>query len=440
MANLQFTFKTDWGPLEGMEGDSFFHQDNLFIVAEGLGGDYGGKIARDISCRVISDSFFKYISEIHAPAEAIIQALIDANQAFIDEAKKLDSKIAASVSVVYIENHIMYFSHLGDSRVYCIQGSKINQLTRDHTLQEEAPIAPPKSNDSRIMQALTEGLGINQQPNIEVKKYPLERRDLVILTTDGFTSRISNKEILRYSQKYRNIETMSHNILELAWKKGGNQDMTLGIIRYGVFSRATKALITAYTSFALVIVLVFVWYLAQFGGDKTGTESTIAGKKVASTLDEPKQDRPQAEIINKQTKKIKKPTPTAPSIKGEKSIADVNVEHINVFLEKWKSAWENTAGNVQNMNQYISLYSKDFLSRGMNRDAWKKDKRSKGSRKKWIRVGIDRLKISEPSADNTITVSFFQKYSSSNYSSQSNKVLILRKENNEWKIYREISD
>lgn len=440
MANLQFTFKTDWGPQEGIEEDSFFHKDNLFIVVEGLGGDYGGKIARDISCQVISDSFFKNMSEIQAPAEAITQALLEANQAFIDEAKRLESKIAASVSVVYIQDHIMYFSHLGDSRIYCIHGSKINQLTRDHTLQEEAPIAPPKSNDSRIMQALTEGLGINQQPNIEVKKYPLERRDLVILTTEGFTSRISNKEILRYSQKYRNIETMSHNILEMAWKKGGNQGMTLGIIRYGVFSRATKAIITAYTSFALVIVLVIVWYLSQFGGQKIGTESTITVKKEESILDEQKQARPQTEVIVKQTKKIQQPTPPAPLIKEEKSVSAANVERINAFLEKWKSAWENTAGKAPNMNTYISLYSKDFLSGGMNRDAWKKDKLSKGSRKKWMRVGIDRIKISEPSKDNTIKVSFFQKYSSSNYSSQSNKVLILKKENNEWKIIREISD
>jgi serine/threonine protein phosphatase PrpC len=440
MANLHFTFKTDWGPLEGMEGDSFFYKDNLFIVVEGLGGDYGGKIARDISCRVISDSFFQHMSEIHAPAEAITQALLETNQAFIDEAKRLESKIVASVSVVYIQDHIMYFSHLGDSRIYSIHGSKINQLTRDHTLQEEAPIAPLKSNDSRIMQALTEGLGINQQPNIEVKKYPLERRDLVILTTDGFTSRISNKEILRYSQKYRNIETMSHNILELAWKKGGNQGMTLGIIRYGVFSRATKAIITAYTSFALVIVLVVVWYLAQFGGQKTGTEKTITASKVQQTLKEPKKDRPQTEITNKQTKKIIKPAPLTPVVKEEKSISDVNNKSINAFLEKWKSAWEKTAGKAPNMNTYISFYSRDFLSRGMNRDAWKKDKSSKGSRKQWIRVGIERIKISEPSEDNTVKVSFFQKYSSSNYSSQSEKVLILKKENNEWKIYREISD
>jgi protein phosphatase len=440
MANLKFSFKTEWALHEGMEGDSFFHKDNLFIVVEGLGENQGAQLARELSCRLISDSFFNTMSDIHAPAEAMTQALLDANQAFIDEAKKFDGKIAASVGVVYIENHIMYFSHLGDARVYCVHGSKINQLTRDHTLQEEAPIAPPKSNDSRIMQALTEGLGINQHPNIEVKKYPLERRDLVILTTDGFTSRISNKEILRYSQKYRNIENMSQYILELALKKGGKQDMTLGIIRYGVYSRATKAIITAYTSFGLVIVLVLVWYLTQFVGQKTETDHPIIVKKVQPTLDEPKQDKPRSGIIAKQMKKITQPTPTPPSIKEKKAISDVNVENINGFLEKWRSAWENTAGDNQTMGQYISLYSKDFRSGGMNRKAWERDKRGKGSRKKWIRVAIERIKISEPADDDTVRVSFFQKYSSSNYSSASNKVLILKKENNEWKIFREISD
>lgn len=434
MANLQFSFTTDWGPLEGTEVESFFHQDNLFIVVEGLGGDYGGKIARDLACRLISTSFFKYMAEVPAPAEAMTKALMDANQTITEEARKLDSKMAAAVSVVYIQNHIMYFSHLGDSRVYSIHGTKINQLTRDHTLGEEVSMVHSEPHDSRMMKALTQGLGITDQPTIEVKKYPLERRDLIILTTDGFTSRISNKEILRHSQKYRNIENMSRNILALARKKGARGDMTLGIIRYGVFSRTTKSIIAAYTSFALVIVLVFVWYLAQFGEDKAGTET---GGTVRT--EQPLSNHP--DRLKQQTaSEITKPIASQPVAEEEKVKPAVEVDSIHAFLGSWKSAWENTAGEARDMDRYIFFYSRGFVSRGMNRETWARDKGRKGSRKKWIRVELDRIKIAERSKDHTVRVGFLQKYSSSNYSSTSNKILILRREKSRWKIYREISD
>ena len=75
MSNLQIAFKTDEGRYDGKVEDSFLYKDNLFIVADGVGGEYLGETAKELSCQVIDKSFFAHLSKGYFPGEALIFAL-----------------------------------------------------------------------------------------------------------------------------------------------------------------------------------------------------------------------------------------------------------------------------------------------------------------------------------------------------------------------------
>jgi len=156
------------------------------------------------------------------PGYAIIHALRKANEGVHKERAKLGRKMAVSVSVVYVRDRVMYFTHLGDSRIYCLQDGKLNQLTRDHTLKEEDGFEKDRFSDPRLMKALTEGLGIHQLPSIKVKKFPLRQKDLILMTTEGLTTHVSNREILDLSSKAKDPEKLCNQLIDLASKKGGD--------------------------------------------------------------------------------------------------------------------------------------------------------------------------------------------------------------------------
>ena len=99
MRNLDYTFKTNINSHDREKGGSFFHRNNLFIVAEGLGGDSPGETAREQAFRIIPEAFFSHLSENKSPADAIIYALEEANKGIMEESLRLDEKMAASVSV-----------------------------------------------------------------------------------------------------------------------------------------------------------------------------------------------------------------------------------------------------------------------------------------------------------------------------------------------------
>lgn len=109
-------------------------------------------------------------------------------------------------------------------------------------------------------------------------------------------------------------------------------------------------------------------------------------------------------------------------------------ETVSQFLASWAGAWEASAGENGRIDPYISHYSSQFQDGDMDLAAWKADKALKNSRKEWIRIGIDNVRVSEPAADGTLEVRFLQAYESSNYADQTEKTLTLVPEEGKWKI------
>jgi len=121
--------------------------------------------------------------------------------------------------------------------------------------------------------------------------------------------------------------------------------------------------------------------------------------------------------------------------KGEPAAGEPEAkETVSQFLASWAGAWEASAGEIGRIDPYISHYSSNFQDGDMDLAAWKADKALKNSRKEWIRIGIDNVRVSGPAADGTVAVRFLQTYESSNYADQTEKTLTLVPEEGTWKI------
>ncbi len=449
MKSIRYTFKTHLGSQGRENGESYFHRNNLFFIVEGVGGEYLGEIARERAFSTIPDTFFRRLSEDNSPADALIDALKDANGAILAERARLGEKMAASISIVFIRDKIMYFTHLGDSRVYSIQGGELNQLTKDHTLKEEDPFAEKKYDDPRTLRALTQGLGIHEDPSIEVKKYPLHQKGLIVMTTEGLTERISNREILWMSRKTKDPKRLVNGLIDLTKRKGGNNHITVGIIRFGGISRGFRNILLAYSVFFIIALIFFGSYFLENGGEDIEkemidkTESLKGGK---SKQEEPtsilSEKAPPA--VEKTGEKVTLPLQKITNVRAridqrDEAIGEKIHKQMEDFIKNWKTAWENTVGAGGDLEKYISFYSDEFQGNNLNRKQWKEDKARKGKAKRWIRLEFSDIKITGPMEDGRMEIRFSQNYRSSNFSVKSDKLLVLKKEGGGWKIIREKS-
>jgi len=112
------------------------------------------------------------------------------------------------------------------------------------------------------------------------------------------------------------------------------------------------------------------------------------------------------------------------------SIKNAEKEAVQKFILDWKHYWES-----KDLENYMSCYSKEFTSLGMNWYQWKNYKMRLNDR--YHRIS---LSFSDPHItlkDNEATVSFKQYYQSDDYSDYGIKSLNLKKENGNWKIFVE---
>ena len=450
MKNIDYSFITHFERQNLEKERHYIHHDKLFVIIDGVGRDYLDSKATNLAYTAILEIFFRVLGENNSPADAILSCLKQANRAILEERIKIKEKMAASVCILFIDDRIMYFSHLGDARIYSFQDNELNQLTRDHTLREEDPFAEKRYNDPRALQALIKGLGIHEEPDIYIKKYPLEKKGFIILTTERLTERITNRDIYWLFKKIDNPKKLVKSIVELFNRKGGDERFSLGIIRYGVLPKWLKKILSIYLVFFLFIIAVVGVYFMKYNDHNIPDETTsmtqpiiveditinqpeLGLQKISSQSEERAVVR-QPIIVNKENDSSNE----KPALPGKESIGDISDE-IHLFLNEWKIAWEMSAGEKGNITEYISFYSNDFRSGRLNKSEWSLDKSRKNSRKKWIRVELFDINISNPDKNNQIRVKFSQDYRSSNFSVVSEKVLQLEKVKDKWVILSEKS-
>ena len=108
--------------------------NNLFLVADGMGGQETGErasgLAADIIPRVVQDRL-----AAHDDANTAVQrALAIANQAIIDASQDQPAghRMGTTAVLALQQAGQVYVAGLGDSRAYLIRNDRVEQLTVDH--------------------------------------------------------------------------------------------------------------------------------------------------------------------------------------------------------------------------------------------------------------------------------------------------------------------
>ena len=103
----------------------------------------------------------------------------------------------------------------------------------------------------------------------------------------------------------------------------------------------------------------------------------------------------------------------------------------SLYLKKWVKAWE-----TQDVDKYLSFYSKNFKGKNNTHEAWKASReRALVGKNKGISINLHSVQAQK--TKNLIEINFIQNYSSSKHSDTGLKELVLEKNNDDWKIVKE---
>ncbi len=236
MTTLKAGAATDVGRVRQINEDRFLCEDDLFAVADGVGGHQAGEVAAQTAVETLVRAFLAR----GRTTDGLVEAIHDANEAVwrlaqtTSEKRGMGTTITAAALVREDGDELLALVNVGDSRVYRLQDGELLQLTDDHSLveemvregkltREEAGVHPQRS-------IITRALGM--EPEIDVDSWELipYRGDRLLLCSDGLTNELSDDRIAATLRQVADPQEAARDLVRQARAEGGGDNITVVVV------------------------------------------------------------------------------------------------------------------------------------------------------------------------------------------------------------------
>ena len=143
--------------------------------------------------------------------------------------------MGSTLLCLHLMGHSAILGHIGDSRIYRYRKGRLQQMTKDHSLLAElmdmGQIQPEEAENFMYKNILTRAVGTEPtvEPTIAIEK--LEPADTYLLCSDGLTDHLEDKEIEAIFKETNDLEKIGTKCLNVAKSRGGNDNITLLLVR-----------------------------------------------------------------------------------------------------------------------------------------------------------------------------------------------------------------
>ena len=206
---------------------------NLFVVADGMGGHQAGDYASKYTVEVLNRELA--LSEGEDIERCLVGAIKTANREIIKEASRDEHLKGMGTTVVAatISNQMMYFANVGDSRLYLINQG-IQQLTKDHSLVEEmvrlGGIKPEEAKQHPDKNIITRAVGAEDKVEPDFFTVELQEGEIVLMCSDGLTNMLEDEEIRMIISGARDLVEKAESLVEAANANGGRDNISVILI------------------------------------------------------------------------------------------------------------------------------------------------------------------------------------------------------------------
>jgi serine/threonine protein phosphatase PrpC len=210
----------------------------LYAVADGVGGQDGGRLASGITIRTIVEYMFETVGSYHAVQPGQEHAFKDPLRSAVQRAHdKLLSTFglpkggpATTLTIALVVWPEAFVVHVGDSRAYHLRDGALKKLTRDQTmgayLIDEYAMTEQQAEQQGYNNVLSSAVGA-QEMMPAVSELTLAQGDSLVLCTDGLTKHVSEDRIAAVMAEAENAEAGCRKLVDLALEGGGRDNVTV---------------------------------------------------------------------------------------------------------------------------------------------------------------------------------------------------------------------
>ena len=228
-----------------------FREQNLFVVADGMGGHASGEVASQLSVETLANFYrataededvtwpFKMEKGLEYEENRVATGIKLSNRRIYDAACR-DSKLTGMgttlVAAAFSEGRC-HIGHVGDSRVYRLRDSVLTQLTEDHSLLNDyikfKKLTPEEIEAFPHKNVIVRALGMRETVQVDIVKEFPKHRDVFMLCSDGLSGMLTDNAMCELLVRTGDdLDEKCQALIDAANKNGGTDNITVILVRY----------------------------------------------------------------------------------------------------------------------------------------------------------------------------------------------------------------
>jgi len=234
--NIQVHGMTDCGLQRSANEDALFIDESrrTFAVADGVGGLPGGAAASGRIVELLAKTF----NHLDSDQERVdLSELVTQINRIVTQEGLLAHPTTGSGSTLSIGQLLgdqLLIAHVGDSAIYRLRDMRLEQLTIDHTMEQEfideygqeARLAMPPE----YPHTLTRCVGQRDELRIDQTRVTLKSEDRVLFCTDGLNKVLTNLQIQCLLEASNCPEIIAQSLVESANANEGPDNITIIVL------------------------------------------------------------------------------------------------------------------------------------------------------------------------------------------------------------------
>jgi PPM family protein phosphatase len=250
---ISYQALTDVGRKRKGNEDSLFvnAEQNLFVVADGMGGHAAGEVASRIAVESINEFIcltggdeeitwpFGLDENISYDGNRLKTAIRYANKKVLETTREKTEYegMATTVAAVLVDGAVANLGHVGDSRVYLFRGGAVSQLTSDHSWVNEqllsGVISADQARSHPLRNVVTRALGGKADLQVEMQVHKIESGDVLMLCSDGLTTMLPDEEMSKLVQQSGDdLSKAAKSLIAAANTRGGEDNITVLLLKF----------------------------------------------------------------------------------------------------------------------------------------------------------------------------------------------------------------
>jgi protein phosphatase len=250
---LAYQAVTDVGrKRKGNEDSLFVNPDqNLFVVADGMGGHAAGEVASRVAVESINEFVcltsgdeeitwpFGLDDNISYDGNRLKTAIRYANRKVLEATRERSEYegMATTVAAVLVDGATANLGHVGDSRAYLFRGDALRLLTSDHSWVNEqlrsGVLSADQARGHPLRNVVTRALGGRPDLQVDMQAHPLEPGDILLLCSDGLTTMLPDEEISRVvAAAGGDLTRTARDLVAAANERGGEDNITVLLLKF----------------------------------------------------------------------------------------------------------------------------------------------------------------------------------------------------------------